>query len=200
MTIDESMLDETFIQVCPDFLDKKDLFNLNMFLHQQGPVTVKEIYFIEKLNDAEVEVAPSFEIKNKQIKSVMIECKEKVVDYITNVYFTKLGYKADLIWSRPLELIRWGDTASIGNHTDAPQPRYGFVPISALIYINDDYLGGEINFPEYGIEIKPKSNDLIVFSGSMIHNLGYVGDKSIENQDQRRFTMPLFFEFRVKPI
>lgn len=195
------MLNKDFIRVFPDFLDEKDTTTLNSFLYQQGPVNIKEIYFLEKLNDAEVEPAPNFEIKNKTIKAIMLDAEKRVIDHITNVYFPELGYEAELKWSRPLELIRWGSTARLDDHTDAPQPTDdGFVPVSALIYINDDYIGGEINFPEYDVEIKPKSNDLIVFSGSMTHNVGYVGDRAIEDQDQRRFTMPFFFDFEVKPL
>jgi hypothetical protein len=195
------MLNKDFIQVYPDFLAKKDVNNLNLFLYQKGPVLVKEIHFLEKLNDAEIEVATNFEIKNKTIQKIMKDAEAKVIEHITNVYFPELGYEAKLDWSRPLELIRWGSAARLEDHTDAPPiDDYGFVPVSALIYVNDDYIGGEINFPEYDVEIKPKSNDLIVFSGSMVHNVGFVGDKTIKDQDQRRFTMPFFFDFTVKPF
>ena len=32
-----------------------------------------------------------------------------------------------------------------------------------LLYINDDYVGGELYFPEYELEIKPKAKTLITF-------------------------------------
>jgi hypothetical protein len=193
------MLNKDFIQVYPDFIDKKDIETLYLFLWQQGPLEYKEIYFLGELNDAEIETAPSFEIKNKVIQNIIIESQKKVVDHITNVYFPKLGYEAELEWSRPLELIRWNQNAMLGDHTDAPQPREdGWVPISALIYINDNYVGGEIGFSEYDIDIKPKANDLVVFSGSMLHHVKTIGDK--DNRDQRRFTMPFFFNFNIKPL
>jgi hypothetical protein len=194
------MLNKEFIQVYPDFIAKEDINNLNVFLYQQGPVVIKDIYFLEKLNDAEIEVAPNFEIKNKTIQKIMKDAEAKVIEHITNVYFPKLGYEAELKWSRPLELIRWGHNARLDDHTDAPKPTDDeTVHISALIYINDNYTGGEINFPEYEIDIKPKTNDLIVFSGSMTHNVGFVGERTDEEQDERRFTMPFFFDFKIKP-
>lgn len=193
------MLNKDFIQVYPDFIEQKDIETLNIFLWQQGPLEYKEIYFLGELNDAEIETAPSFEIKNKVIQNIIIESQKKVVDHITNVYFPKLGYEAELEWSRPLELIRWNQNAMLGDHTDAPQPRDdGWVPISALIYINDNYVGGEIGFSEYDIDIKPKANDLVVFSGSMLHHVKTIGDQ--HNRDQRRFTMPFFFNFNTKPL
>lgn len=193
------MLNKDFIQIYPDFIDEKDIKTLNDFLYMQGPLEYKEIYFLGELNDAEVETAPSFEIKNKTIQNILIESQKKVVDHITNVYFPELGYEAELEWSRPLELIRWNQNGRLDDHTDAPEPIDDeWVPISALIYINDDYVGGEIGFSEYDIHIKPKANDLIVFSGSMLHHVKTIGDEN--NTDQRRFTMPFFFNFNLKRL
>jgi hypothetical protein len=41
-----------------------------------------------------------------------------------------------------------------------------FIEYAALTYLNDEYEGGEIFFPEYDIEIKPKPGELIFFPGS----------------------------------
>jgi hypothetical protein len=38
--------------------------------------------------------------------------------------------------------------------------------IASVYYINDDYTGGEINFPDHNIKIKPKSNSLVIFPGN----------------------------------
>lgn len=46
-------------------------------------------------------------------------------------------------------------------HTDSSRkyPRQ----VSAVYYVNDNYTGGELNFPYLSLTIKPKSNELIVF-------------------------------------
>ncbi len=191
------MLNKDFIQVYPDFIEKSDIDKLYDFLYSKGPLNQKEIYFLETLNDAEVETAPNFEIVDYEIKNILLSSQKKVVDQILNSYFPNLGYDAELEWSRPLELIRWNQSARLSDHTDAPDPTETWIPISALVYINDDYIGGEIGFPDYDIKIKPKKNDLIVFCGSMNHNVGFVGTD--ETEDQRRFTMPFFFNFYIKP-
>jgi predicted 2-oxoglutarate/Fe(II)-dependent dioxygenase YbiX len=36
---------------------------------------------------------------------------------------------------------------------------------SGILYLNDNYEGGEINFPEQGIKIKPEAGTLLVFFG-----------------------------------
>lgn len=191
------VLNKDFIQVYPDFIEKSNIDKLYDFLYSKGPLSQKEIYFLETLNDAEVETAPNFEIVDYEIKNILLSSHKKVVDQILNSYFPNLGYDAELQWSRPLELIRWNQSARLSDHTDAQDPSEHWIPISALIYINDDYVGGEISFPDYDIKIKPKKNDLIVFCGAMNHNVGLVGTN--ETKDQRRFTMPFFFDFYIKP-
>lgn len=38
--------------------------------------------------------------------------------------------------------------------------------VSAIVYLNDDYEGGELEFPYHGIRIKPRAGMLIVFPSS----------------------------------
>jgi hypothetical protein len=41
--------------------------------------------------------------------------------------------------------------------------------ISALVYLNDDYEGGEIEFPFFGIKIKPQAGMLILFPSNFAY-------------------------------
>ena len=36
--------------------------------------------------------------------------------------------------------------------------------------MNDNYTGGEINFPRFGITFKPKANQMIVFPSNYVYN------------------------------
>jgi len=170
------VLNKDFIQVYPDFIEKSDIDKLYDFLYSKGPLNQKEIYFLETLNDAEVETAPNFEIVDYEIKNILLSSQKKVVDQILNSYFPNLGYDAELEWSRPLELIRWNQSARLSDHTDAPDPTETWIPISALVYINDDYIGGEIGFPDYDIKIKPKKKDLLCHS-FLIFILSHIPNK-----------------------
>lgn len=49
--------------------------------------------------------------------------------------------------------------------------RYGIV-----IYYNDDYLGGEIEYPELGIIHKPKARSLVLHGGNILHGPRKVND------------------------
>jgi len=57
-------------------------------------------------------------------------------------------------------------------HTD-PSIKY-----ATIVYINDDYLNGELFFPNLGIELKPKPGTLLFFPGDKEHEHGvrHVGE------------------------
>ena len=62
--------------------------------------------------------------------------------------------------------------------------------IASVYYINDDYTGGEINFPDHKLEIKPKANSLIIFPG----NESYVHQVR-EILDNNRYSSAMWFQF-----
>lgn len=62
--------------------------------------------------------------------------------------------------------------------------------IASIYYINDDYIGGEICFPDFNINIKPKPNSLLYFPG----NENYLHEvRKIIDGD--RFTSSMWFQF-----
>jgi hypothetical protein len=63
--------------------------------------------------------------------------------------------------------------------------------LATLIYINDNYEGGELYFPDRNINIKPKPRMLIMFPG----NDNYVHGVS-KNKNATRFNLSLFIKFK----
>jgi hypothetical protein len=67
-------------------------------------------------------------------------------------------------------LNRYAKSESMGRHRDNhtkdgdTHSAYGVV-----LYYNDNYIGGEIEYPELDIKIKPKARSLIVHSGDILH-------------------------------
>jgi predicted 2-oxoglutarate/Fe(II)-dependent dioxygenase YbiX len=41
--------------------------------------------------------------------------------------------------------------------------------LSAICYLNDDYEGGEIEFPEFKVKIKPEAGMLILFPSNFAY-------------------------------
>lgn len=62
--------------------------------------------------------------------------------------------------------------------------------IASVYYINDDYDGGEINFPEHNLKIKPKANSVIIFPGNenYLHEVCKIFGKD-------RYSSAMWFQF-----
>ena len=46
----------------------------------------------------------------------------------------------------------------------------GFRDYSAIFYLNDDYEGGEINFPNFDLTIKPEKGSAVFFPAGFEHS------------------------------
>lgn len=68
----------------------------------------------------------------------------------------------------------------INSHRDQWNPDlpyyigYGF-----CLYYNDNYAGGELEYPELGIKVKPKANSLYIHAGDVLHRSWPVLDDSV---------------------
>ncbi len=71
-------------------------------------------------------------------------------------------------WGEPLHVLRYRPGQQYRPHHDA----HAFGPVekrriaTALIYLNDGYVGGETDFPEIGVTVRGAAGDLLIF-----HNL-----------------------------
>lgn len=62
--------------------------------------------------------------------------------------------------------------------------------LASVYYINDDYSGGEINFPDHDLTIKPNANSLMLFPG----NENY-WHETLKVKENTRYTSTKFFKF-----
>jgi len=81
-------------------------------------------------------------------------------------------YTLGNLWSDTIHIAKWPEGFHADAHYDGEQdPAYGawnytHRKFGTVIYLNDDYEGGEIYYPQYGIEVKPKAGCLIMHRGS----------------------------------
>ena len=66
------------------------------------------------------------------------------------------------------QILKYGQGHHFENHIDDNKgiPR----TFSISYYLNDDYQGGEIEFPRFGLKIKPKANMAILFAANYVYN------------------------------
>jgi len=89
------------------------------------------------------------------IKQLLDSAGEAVYDFVCK------NYKGPFEPFNPdkTHIARFGEGYGMHEHFDSTKPN----DIATLIYLNDDYKGGEIYFPYLDINIKPKAGDLVCF-------------------------------------
>lgn len=68
------------------------------------------------------------------------------------------------------------------------------VAYACVIYVNDDFTGGELNFPELGFRYKPEAGALIVFPSKP----GYLHGVLPVGAGPTRYALPAFVDKRVE--
>lgn len=73
--------------------------------------------------------------------------------------------KEDVGFADSFRIQKYNTGQQMGNHVDNQDYNDSFqkLSFSLVFYINDDYEGGEIEFKEQGIKIKPEAGSLIMF-------------------------------------
>jgi len=120
-----------------------------------GPSDNKVVYGKQKIiyssqnefNDSKFD---SFIIRT--IKNAIIECSE---DYSKR-------YSIDIGNLTPLSVSKYFEGQSMGPHVDSYGDDTKQV-LSIVLYLNDDYTGGELYFKNQDIKIKPEAGSLIAF-------------------------------------
>ena len=70
-----------------------------------------------------------------------------------------------------LQLLRYKPGQHFHEHVDniAGHPTWGQRQLSVVLYLNEDYEGGEIAFPRQSRSIKPKTGDMVLFPSHFTH-------------------------------
>lgn len=71
-------------------------------------------------------------------------------------------------WHDQYAILKYGVGQKFTNHIDDHRDYHR--RISTLYYLNDNYTGGEINFPRFNISYKPNANELILFPSTYVYN------------------------------
>lgn len=79
-------------------------------------------------------------------------------------YMTEHGLNADdyILDTHMLPVKKWDVGQSMGPHCDN-YDGHSNLAFSMVTYLNDSYEGGEIDFPNHNIKIKPNAGSLIMF-------------------------------------
>ena len=141
--------------------------------------------------DASVRKGPgetTVDTKTRDTKSFGMQYNGKMLDNYSNMYEAFYSNLNNILFSSfdPIEkdykgsfgvnapahdsynILKYGIGQKFVNHVDDHQdyPRR----VSTVYYANDNYTGGEILFPRFNIELKPKANQMILFPSTYVYN------------------------------
>lgn len=68
----------------------------------------------------------------------------------------------------PYKILKYEIGGKFDTHMD--DGGGNFRRVSTVYYLNDNYEGGELCFPQFGIELKPKAGDMVVFPSSYVYS------------------------------
>jgi hypothetical protein len=79
---------------------------------------------------------------------------------------------------------RFSKDVAMGRHKDN-YTKMGNISSAygVVLYYNDNYLGGEIEYPDLNIKLKPKAKSLIIHAGDILH-----GTTSVQSDSIRYFS------------
>ncbi len=80
----------------------------------------------------------------------------------------KLDHGLSTSWHDQYSILKYGVGQKFVNHIDDHKDYHR--RMSTIYYINDNYEGGQIVFPRFGITYKPKANELLVFPSTYVYN------------------------------
>jgi predicted 2-oxoglutarate/Fe(II)-dependent dioxygenase YbiX len=96
---------------------------------------------------------------NQDIQSINYILKKAIIDSSEDY---SRHYSVNIGSLMPLSISKYSTGKSMGPHVD--DYNNGDDPnISVVLYLNDDYEGGEINFPNQDITIKPEAGSIVIF-------------------------------------
>ena len=187
--------DESMICYIKNFVSEKEVRPINDYINSLNTKYSKDVFYIDKIEE---EHSDYRKVENEEVVNIVRNLEQKIHNYITNVYFSNVGLKVVTTdWTRELELIRWPENCTLAAHSDgdSDSPDFPMLNIGSLIYLNNEYNGGEIKFNDYGLEFKPDLGDLVIFPNHYVHEVLIVKKKE---PITRRHTMPVFYSFTVE--
>lgn len=130
----------------------------------------------------------SFSIGVDKLPEDILNMLGKIFRLVYNTATTKYGVDINNFNKENIALLKFEKGLFLRPHIDTQSAESNH--IASIYYINDDYIGGELCFPDLNINIKPTPNSVIFFPG----NEDYLHEVR-EIIDGNRFTSSMWFQF-----
>ena len=111
------------------------------------------------------------QVRDAATQALLRDLQRRIIRKVRDVLTERLGPQPPL-YADVINFARWPPGYELLPHADAENPGgephpYPWRHFASVIYLNDDYGGGAIHFPELGIELRPPPRTLLVFPGTL---------------------------------
>jgi predicted 2-oxoglutarate/Fe(II)-dependent dioxygenase YbiX len=123
--------------------------------------------------------------------SIFMDVNQKLEEAVSAVY-------GKLVTPSSIHAQKWEVGSSANPHSDNSDfdgnPTDGFDNLKyvGILYLNNDYEGGELYFPEHDISIRPNSGSMYIFSGGVENIHGVT-----EITNGTRYSIVSFWDFKT---
>ena len=123
----------------------------------------------------------------QEINTILLKLFTKSKNNFEKKYGIKLEHRVEES-GQSMFLNKWKKNISMNAHYD--EEIMNDFNVSIIYYLNDDYNGGELHFPQHNLKIKPKANSAVLFPG----NKNYYHEV-LEVFGSDRYTSSAWFKF-----
>jgi hypothetical protein len=190
--------DKVNIQSRENFISLEDLTFLSNAAKNISIWDVTESHY----DDDGVMIYDSSYWENRVATSRTLNLNDEKINPVIEKLQESLKKEVDLFfnvdaWPTSPAIVRWLPGQFQQPHADkelhegenAGKPNdFPYYDIAGLFYLNDDYEGGELYFPNQGIQFKPKAGSAYFFPGDLnyIHGVTQITEGT-------RYVVPFFF-------
>lgn len=147
-------------------------FTIRNFLEDDVCDTLTD--FIEQKGENYFAPSPVEYWNNRTISFHIIEQEKEIRDLLLYTYkksspiINSLSSTTDTLYADTIDLVRWKTGMELLPHIDNAEPdgSPNLTPwrkFSAMIYLNENFEGGEIYWTRIGAQLKPRKGMLVVF-------------------------------------
>ena len=120
----------------------------------------------------------------ENIVSILSKIFEIAYGTFVKIYDVEIDHPGE----KQFNIVKFEEGYAMHLHVDTMS--VSALHLASVYYINDNYSGGEIRFPQHNLTIKPDANTLILFPG----NENY-WHETLEVTKNNRYTSTKFFKF-----
>jgi hypothetical protein len=144
--------------------------------------------YVKNIDSWNIEPWGSRTITTSKMTKEVTDILEKIFNFVYKKSKELYRVEIDNFKNGQFSIVKFPQGFALEPHVDTLSDES--LHIASIYYINDDYEGGDINFPDYNLTISQKSNSLIIFPG----NENYL-HQVFEVLSGDRYTSPMWFRF-----